>query len=269
VANREVTTLIPVHDLVGETAPGVYLLAVTGQTESPDDWREWTLQWLLVTDLGLTSFQGPGGTSVFARSLATGAPLAGVAVELLARNNQVLGRVETDADGLARFAPGLTRGTGGNRAAALLASAAAGDFSFLALIGPALDLSERGVAGRPAPGPLDAFLYTERGVYRPGETVSLSALLHDGAGAAVTGVPLTFRVLRADGIQAFESVSGGDALGGHQVPISLSATSPGGHLASPRPRRPGRRSCRAPLFPSRRFRSPAHGTRAFQRGTVG
>lgn len=228
VANREVTTLVPFHDLVGETAPGVYLLAATGRTEAPEDWREWALQWLVVTDLGLTSFQGPGGTWVFARSLATGAPLAGVAVELLARNNQVLGQAETDAGGLARFAPGLTRGTGGNRAAALLASAAVGDFSFLALIGPALDLSERGVAGRPAPGPLDAFLYAERGVYRPGETVSLAALLRDGAGEAVPGVPLTLRVLRADGIQAYEGVSGGDKLGGHVLPIPLSATAPAG-----------------------------------------
>lgn len=226
--NREVTTLIPFHDLVSETAPGVYLLAATGRTEAQEDWREWALQWLVVTDLGLTSFQGPGGTWVFARSLATGAPLTGAAVELLARNNEVLGRAETDAGGLVRFAPGLTRGKGGNRAAALLASAAAGDFSFLALIGPALDLSERGVAGRPSPGPLDAFLYTERGVYRPGETVSLAALLRDSAGAAVPGVPLTLRVLRADGIEAFEGVSGGDELGGHVLPIPLSSTAPTG-----------------------------------------
>ena len=228
VANREVTTLIPFRDLVDETAPGVYLLAATARTEEPQDWREWSLQWLVVTDLGLTSFEGPGGTWVFARSLATGAPLGGVSVELLARNNAVLGRAETDAGGLAQFAPGLTRGTGGDRAAALLASAAAGDFSFLALIGPALDLSERGVAGRPAPGPLDAFLYSERGVYRPGETVSLAALLRDGAGAAVPGVPLTLRVLRADGILAFESVSEGDDLGGHMLPIPISATAPAG-----------------------------------------
>lgn len=32
-----------------------------------------------------------------------------------------------------------------------------GDFNFLSLVRPAFDLSDRGVSGRPVPGPLDAF----------------------------------------------------------------------------------------------------------------
>ena len=39
--------------------------------------------------------------------------------------------------------------------------------------GLALDLSDRGVDGRRAPGDIDAYLYTERGIYRPGERVRL------------------------------------------------------------------------------------------------
>ncbi len=53
-----------------------------------------------------------------------------------------------------------------------------GDFAFLDLA-PAFDLTDRGVEGRRAPDPIDAFLYTERGIYRPGETVHLVALLRD------------------------------------------------------------------------------------------
>ena len=49
--------------------------------------------------------------------------------------------------------------------------AASGDFSFLDLRRSAFDLTDRGVGGRASPGPVDAYLYTERGIYRPGETV--------------------------------------------------------------------------------------------------
>ena len=52
----------------------------------------------------------------------------------------------------------------------------------MSLQGPAFDLTDRGVGGRPAPNGLDAFVYAERGVYRSGETVYLTALLRDAAG---------------------------------------------------------------------------------------
>ena len=60
-----------------------------------------------------------------------------------------------------------------------------GDFVFLDLTRAAFDLSDRGVGGRLAPGRSDVFLYTDRGVYRPGETVHLAALLRDRAGHAI------------------------------------------------------------------------------------
>ncbi len=50
----------------------------------------------------------------------------------------------------------------------------------------AFDLTDRGVKGRDAPGPLDGFVYTERGVYRPGEDVHVAALVRDAAGNAAT-----------------------------------------------------------------------------------
>ena len=45
-------------------------------------------------------------------------------------------------------------------------------------------------SGRVAPAGLDAFLYTERGVYRSGETVFLTALLRDSRGQAITAAQM-------------------------------------------------------------------------------
>ena len=99
-------------------------------------------------------------------------------MRLIARNNEVLATTRTDAAGRVPFEPGLTRGEGG-LAPAMLVAEAKGDYAFLNLKGPAFDLSDRGVSGRTAPAGLDAFIYTERGVYRSGETVQVTALLRD------------------------------------------------------------------------------------------
>ena len=75
------------------------------------------------------------------------------------------------------------------------------DFAFLSLAEPGFDLSDRGVAGRPAPPPVDVFVTTERGAYRPGETVFATVLARDDQARAVEGLTLTAIVTRADGVE--------------------------------------------------------------------
>ncbi len=68
--------------------------------------------------------------------------------------------------------------------------------------------------GRPEGGGLDAYLFTERGVYRSGETVQVAALLRDARGNAVPDLPLTLVVKRPDGVE-YRRVSVADqGLGG-------------------------------------------------------
>ncbi|MBC8128716.1 MAG: hypothetical protein H7Y08_00160, partial [Rhizobiaceae bacterium] len=110
--NEEVTTAIPVAALVADIEPGVYLLSAKATNARADAGTSST-QWFVLTDIGLSTFSGEDGFHVFARSLGSAAPLAGVALELVAANNDVLGTVATDAAGYARLPPGLLRGTGG------------------------------------------------------------------------------------------------------------------------------------------------------------
>ena len=51
------------------------------------------------------------------------------------------------------------------------------------------------------PQGLDAFVFTERGVYRTGETVYVTTLLRDAGGVAVPNVDLTMVVERPDGVE--------------------------------------------------------------------
>ncbi len=221
-ANKTVVTGIPFADMEAAPEPGLYLLRAAN-ADAGDVARRTTpgTQWIVVSDVGLTSFLGRNGLTVAARSLESGQPMRRVELALLSRNNAVLGEASTDRAGLAEFAPGLVRGTGGNAPAAILAYGDDGDFNLLDLTRPAFDLSDRGVSGRPAPGPLDAYLYTERGVYRPGETVHLTALLRDDSADAVADLPLTFIVRRPDGVVSRSAVVADQGTGGYGLAIDL------------------------------------------------
>ncbi|MGH6940403.1 MG2 domain-containing protein [Hypericibacter sp.] len=223
--NQRVVTAVPIDQILPSTQPGVYLLmAAPPEQTTADDWAQQATQWLIVTDIGMTSMSGADGLNLFVRSLQDGEAQRKVEVNLIARNNDILASTETDRDGLAHFDSGLLRGEGGREAVAVVASRKDGDFAFLDLTQAAFDLSDRGVGGRLPPGPSDLFLYFDRGVYRPSETVHLTGLLRDEAGKAMTGLPLTLKLLRPDGSEA-ETISLKDGgAGSYQRDIPVSGT---------------------------------------------
>ncbi|BBK35418.1 alpha-2-macroglobulin [Allostella sp. ATCC 35155] len=219
--NRPRSALVPIAEMVRERKPGLYLMVATPVEQQRSEYAEMATQWVLVSDLGITSLTGEDGLTVIVRRLGTAMPAADIEVRLFARNNSELGRRTTDAQGLAHFPAPTLRGGGGDRPAVAMLYGPEGDFNFLSLVRPAFDLSDRGVAGRAVPGPLDAFLYSDRGVYRPGETAHLVALLRNDRGRAETGLPLTLRVARPDGVEVLKTTLQSAAGGGYHLPIPI------------------------------------------------
>ena len=235
--NATVQTAFPLDRIIKDKGLGAYLI-VAENAASPvpspafaqggdDDYRALdkplAAHWVIATDLALTTMSGQDGLHVFARSLASAKPAAGVTISLIAAGQDVLGSARTDADGQVRFDPGLLRGHGATAAKTVTAYASDSDFTVLDLSRPAFDLSDRGVSGMEAAGPVLAYLATERGVYRPGETVNVTALLRDHLGVGLDGA-LTLTLRRPDGVQARRvTLAGGQADGFHQA-FTLTAT---------------------------------------------
>ncbi|MBG7602112.1 MAG: alpha-2-macroglobulin family protein [Gammaproteobacteria bacterium] len=203
VLNQQTITAVPLSENWPKPKPGVYVLtaAIMEQGESGDEWLsrgEYSTQWLLVSDVGLFSLQGADGLHLFTRSLQSGGIKSQVRLQLLSRNNEVLAERVSDGNGYAHFAAALLQGTGSLEAAAIMAYAGDDDFNVLDLNSVAHDFSDRGVSGRETPGAVDIFLYTDRGVYRPGEQLHLSGLVRDGKGNARADLPVRVRVVRPD-----------------------------------------------------------------------
>jgi alpha-2-macroglobulin len=222
--NTDVTTAFPVDEAIGDLSPGVYVMSAEPAGPKPDTVTDLATQWFIVSDLGLTAFSGNDGIHVFVSSLATATAKPQTDIRLIARNNEVMATRRTDASGHALFEPGFVRGEGGLSPALLVASDPRGDYGFLSLKAPAFDFSDRGVTGRAVPSGLDAFVYTERGVYRTGETVHITTLLRDPLGTAALNVPLTLVVERPDGVEYRRAVVADQGIGGRNLDVAIATT---------------------------------------------
>ncbi|MEZ0000196.1 MG2 domain-containing protein [Sinorhizobium fredii] len=219
--NKEVVTSFPVDEALPKRKPGVYVLTAASATALSQEWDARATQWFVVSDIGISTYAGTDGLSVFTRSLASAKPIADVQLQLVAKNNEVLGTATTDAEGRAVFAAGLIRGTASMTPAVITARQGEDDYVFLDMTRAGFDLSDRGVTGRAAPGAIDIYAWTERGIYRAGETVHAAALARDVNGQAIENLPLTFVFLRPDGVEDRRIVSNGGKLGGHALDLPV------------------------------------------------
>ena len=222
--NREVTTAVPLGNLLGKRESGVYVAVARPSDAQPENWDSRPTRWFALTDTGLLTWQGDDGLLVRASSLIDGRPLAGRDLVLLDRANRTIARTTTGRGGFARFAAGELRGQGSNAPKALFAYGDNGDFLWLDLEEAGLDLSDRGVEGRTPPGALDSYLWTERGVYRPGETVHLGIMLRDRAANAVEDRPLVLVVTRPDQVEVERRHLQPGELGGSLVDLPLAGS---------------------------------------------
>jgi uncharacterized protein YfaS (alpha-2-macroglobulin family) len=135
-----------------------------------------------LTDIGLAWKFTPKESLVYAFSCDTGAPLPGVKIQLFGEDAAALDNATTDAAGLATVPrPEAARH--------LLASIGADTFltafdSTLATVG-LWHFPVRYSWSTPAESSREAFLFTDRSLYRPGETVRLKGIIRTLHGNAI------------------------------------------------------------------------------------
>jgi len=119
-------------------------------------------------------------------------PLAGVKVNFYNYQQQLLGTATTGSDGLAKIEL--------PEKAFVLIAEASGDQGFLRLDdAEALSLSRFDVAGAETQEGLKGYIYGERGVWRPGDSVYLHFVLEDEQGLLPPAYPITFELRDARG----------------------------------------------------------------------
>ena len=186
--NERVLTYLPTQDIKELQEPGLYF-AVMKRTGSFDS--EFDTAFFTVSDIGLHTRAYKDTLFVHTASLQSGASLKRVDLRILDAKGEVVLKGSTDANGNALLKYTLDAGH-------VLVASSGADTTLLPFNQPALDLSEFAVAGRDNAW-FDVFAWSGRDLYRPGETVRISALLRDNDGKPVKPQPVYLRLKQPDG----------------------------------------------------------------------
>ncbi|GGX59097.1 alpha-2-macroglobulin [Litorimonas cladophorae] len=222
--NAIVETPFDLQDKISGKGPGAYILIAEHIVEGEPEYRRAkAIRWLISTDLALSSYRGSDALHVAVRSIKAARLKAGVRLDLVASNNEQLAEVITDSQGRAVFDNAILSGTGPLKPRMIMAYGDDGDYAVLDLSRAPLDLSAMDVQGREITGPFDLYAFTDRGIYRPGQTIRLTTLLRDGDARAIEDRVLALTLTRPDGSAELSRVLKDEDAGGYVTDLTIPA----------------------------------------------
>jgi uncharacterized protein YfaS (alpha-2-macroglobulin family) len=147
---------------------------------------KWASRNIIASNIGLIAKRGNDNNMLVAvTNIMDAAPMTGVTLELLDYQKQVILSTTSDANGFANFNL--------KRKPYLLVAKKGSERGYLKLDdGNALMLSKFDVGGEQIQNGLKGFIYGERGVWRPGDSIFVSFILEDKLHNLPAGHPVTF-----------------------------------------------------------------------------
>ena len=177
---------------------------------------------LIQSDIGLTFKSGHRRAMVFVARLSDAKPLSGVNVTLRSYQNQILARKTTGRSGVAEF-------EGIDEPVFYVEARREGSLSVVKPSEMAWSLSSFDTGGRnPNPEDVSAFIYTERGVYRPGDSIHVALIARHSDGTFPDRLPVTLKLYNPRD-QLVHEATGRDGVDGFYLfPLATAAKDPTG-----------------------------------------
>ena len=161
-------------------------------------------RFLSLSDIGLIAKEGSASLTIFANSIQSAQPLKGVNMIAYGANNQILGMAATDDQGVAEIK--YQRREYAGFKPAMIVAKTADDFNYLPFRSTRVNVSRFDVGGKTMNSTgLDAFIYPERDIYRPGEKINYSVILRDYNWKSPGEIPVILRFLFPNG-KEFKSI---------------------------------------------------------------
>jgi len=167
-------------------------------------------RFVLVTDIGLLVKSNADSTQdVFVHSIATGQPIAGAKIALLGKNGVPIIERTSSSDGHASMP--ATNGFEREKTPTVFVVRNGADSIFMpyARHGRMLQYSRFDVGGeyvqqRPGDEQIKAQVFTDRGIYRPGDTVEIASIVKRDDWGSLGNVPLNIRIIDPRGQVALD-----------------------------------------------------------------
>ncbi len=177
---------------------------------------------VLASNLGIIAKQGEDNSMLFVvTDLRTAEPLKDVRLDIVNFQNQIIGSLNTDNQGTATFRP--------DHIPFLLIARKDDQRGYLRLDqSSAISLSQFDVAGSRTEKGVKGFIYGERGVWRPGDTLHLSFILEDKFNAVPDDHPVVFELTDPTGKMRKKITRTAGMNGCYSFPVSTSPDDPTG-----------------------------------------
>jgi hypothetical protein len=175
-------------------AKGIYHVMI----RSAEDYWVRDSRFVSFSDIGLIAKQGKDNVVVFANSIKTATAINGVTINVYGKNNQLLGTGATNSDGVAEIK--VAQKSFAGYTPAMVIAKTADDFTYLPFNNTRVNTSRFEVGGkRNNPTGLDAFVYAERDIYRPGEKLNYALVVRDKAWKPTVDLPVKIKFLLPNG----------------------------------------------------------------------
>jgi uncharacterized protein YfaS (alpha-2-macroglobulin family) len=175
---------------------GVYLVNLN----SNDEYYFNASKVVSVSDLGIIAKKSADGNEVmvFVNSIIDAQAVGSVEVNLISSNNQIMETQKTDSKGVVVFEKLLEKAP--NFKVAMITVRTDDDFNYMLLEDTQVETSRFEVDGKRANASgYDAFVYGDRDIYRPGETIHFNTVIRDNKWKSADDVPLKIKLLLPNG----------------------------------------------------------------------
>ena len=181
---------------------GIYVVKVNS---TEDQWLG-DAKYVSISDIGLIAKEGKNDMLIMANSIINNEPLADIEINLISSNNQTVFTGKTDGSGVIHikdlkskiktFSIGMVTATSGN------------DFNYLNLRDSYVGNTDYETGGaKENEAGYEAFIYGDREIYRPGETVHINSIVRDVKWNALKAVPVKMKVVLPNG-KDFQNIRG-------------------------------------------------------------
>lgn len=173
---------------------GIYHIKI----RSMDEYWLGDSRFISLSDIGLIAKETKNDIYVFANSIQKAEAMNGVNISVYGRNNQLIGKGVTDNNGVTKISLN-SKDYKGFRSAMITATLG-NDFNYLPYNGTRVETSRFEVGGkRNNSTNIDAFVYSERDIYRPGEKINFSVIARDWKWNRPGEIPLKMKLLLPNG----------------------------------------------------------------------
>ncbi|MEZ5359787.1 MAG: MG2 domain-containing protein [Candidatus Zixiibacteriota bacterium] len=214
--NEPLASTIDIGSVIDDSARGIYKIYARNYSNS------WTVdsRLIMITDIGIMAREASDYLMVWANTLNDVKPINKAIVSVFSRNNQLLATEKTDSRGIAIFDDYKTKIQGFDPY--LITVESDDDLAYLKLYDPPLPTSEFDIKGRPfLTDGYEAFLYSDRGVYRPGDTLHVVSVVRGADATTPPQFPYVITIKDPTGREytSFRKTTENDAVASIDFPI--------------------------------------------------